>query len=203
MMNNTVSGAMSAQITRVNDAAAPDESLARQLDEARRRIIELERIVTSTQAENERLNRENDRLNAARLTQRQNARGTQTLPPPAGGGTEGGYPAGGEGLGTEGGYPAGGVIPLAGLGIWIAPLPAGDQRKSPWDGEGSQILSQTEAARYLSKIAGRTIQQYQVHRWMKAGHFQTVTVPGKAALHVMSDSLYVPLPGRAGRRKGK
>lgn len=72
-----------------------------------------------------------------------------------------------------------------------AKLPAGE----------SAVMTQTEAARYLSKIAGRTIQQYQVHRWMKAGHFQTVTVPGKAALHVMSDSLYVPPPGRAGRRK--
>ena len=74
-----------------------------------------------------------------------------------------------------------------------AKLPAGE----------STVMTQTEAARYLSKIAGRTIQQYQVHRWMKGGHFQTVAVPGKAALHVMSDSLYVPPPGRAGRRKGE
>lgn len=73
-----------------------------------------------------------------------------------------------------------------------AKLPAGE----------STVMTQTEAARYLSKIAGREIKQYQIHRWMKAGHFQTVNVPGKAALHVMSDSLYVPPPGRAGRRKG-
>ena len=143
MINRSVSGAMAQQIIRVNAPVDTVEELKRRLLEKEREIARLAAELTAALTENIRLNREADKLNAARLTAR-------------------------------------------------AKLPAGE----------STVMTQTEAARYLSKIAGRTIQQYQVHRWMKAGHFQTVTVPGKAALHVMSDSLYVPPPGRAGRRKG-
>lgn len=162
-MQHAANRAAAEQVSRVNDAADPQEAGRLQLDEARRQVIELERLVASLRAENERLNRENDRLNAARLNARiAGKRGSIPLP------------AGGEGLGIEGGYPAVGV---------------------------GSILSQTEAARHLSKIAGREIKQYQIHRWMAAGHFQTVSVPGKSALHVLADSLYIPPPGRAGRKK--
>ena len=144
MINRSVSGAMAQQIIRVHAPVDTVEELKRRLLEKEREIARLAAELTAALTENIRLNREADKLNAARLTAAR------------------------------------------------AKLPAGE----------STVMTQTEAARYLSKIAGRTIQQYQVHRWMKAGHFQTVTVPGKAALHVMSDSLYVPPPGRAGRRKG-
>lgn len=158
--------ARAEQVDRVNDQQTEIDRLRQELAQTRHLLRQAERANVMLQAENARLNEENDQLNHARLNAR---RGVSPLP------------AGGEGMGV--GFAGDGVV---------------GTRQAVSAGAG--VLSQTEAAYHLSRMAGREIKQYQVHRWMRAGCFQTVRVPGKAALHVLADSLHIPPPAKAGRK---
>lgn len=61
--------------------------------------------------------------------------------------------------------------------------------------DGIEYVNQTEAAAILK------VNQYAVSRWVKAGKFETLTVPGLKIRQIVRASLDKPEPGKAGRKK--
>ncbi len=59
--------------------------------------------------------------------------------------------------------------------------------------EGREVVNQTEAARQLN------VKQYQISRWVAAGHFQTVRVGSRTLIY--ADTLHKPAPKQR-KRKG-
>lgn len=60
---------------------------------------------------------------------------------------------------------------------------------------GRRVVNQVEAAKQLN------VKQYQISRWLKAGKFQTVRVPGHKKPLIYADSLHKPERGQPGRKK--
>lgn len=61
--------------------------------------------------------------------------------------------------------------------------------------EGVEYVNQSEAATILN------VGQYAISRWVKAGKFQMIAVPGYKRLQIVRSSLHKPAPGKAGRKK--
>jgi len=66
---------------------------------------------------------------------------------------------------------------------------------------GRTVVSQTQAARYLSKKYNLSIKQYQISRWIKAGRFETATVDGHSHSMIYKDSLHIPTQSSKGKKK--
>lgn len=60
---------------------------------------------------------------------------------------------------------------------------------------GRQVVNQVEAAKRLN------VEQYCISRWVKAGKFELVKVPGRKKPMIAVDSLTKPEPGKPGRKK--
>lgn len=60
---------------------------------------------------------------------------------------------------------------------------------------GRLVVNQVEAAKRLN------VKQYQISRWLKAGKFQKVEVPGHKLPGIYADSLHKPERGQPGRKK--
>jgi hypothetical protein len=60
---------------------------------------------------------------------------------------------------------------------------------------GRQVVNQVEAAKRLN------VPQWKISRWMNAGKFEKVAVPGRKKPMIAVDSLTKPEPGKPGRKK--
>jgi hypothetical protein len=60
---------------------------------------------------------------------------------------------------------------------------------------GRLVVNQIEAAEILG------VKQFKISRWVKAGKFQTVAVPGRKIPMLYADSLHKPERGKPGRKK--
>ena len=60
---------------------------------------------------------------------------------------------------------------------------------------GRLVVNQVEAAQRLG------VKQYKISRWLKAGKFEKVAVPGHKLPGIYADSLYKPERGQPGRKK--
>ncbi|MEO8608928.1 MAG: hypothetical protein ABI690_13640 [Chloroflexota bacterium] len=60
---------------------------------------------------------------------------------------------------------------------------------------GRKVVNQVEAAKHLG------VKQYQISRWLKAGKFEKVEVPGHKLPSIYADSLHKPERGQPGRKK--
>lgn len=60
---------------------------------------------------------------------------------------------------------------------------------------GRRVVNQVEAAEQLR------VEQYQISRWLKAGKFQKVIVPGRKKPMIYADSLHKPERGQSGRKR--
>lgn len=61
--------------------------------------------------------------------------------------------------------------------------------------DGIEYVNQTEAAALLN------VPQFKMSRWVKAGKFEMIAVPGLKIKQIVRASLYKPEPGKAGRKK--
>lgn len=80
-------------------------------------------------------------------------------------------------------------------------LKAHRARKTSADGSSEQshdgiaYVNQAQAAAILD------VGQYAISRWVKAGKFQMIAVPGAKRLQIVTSSLYKPERGTPGRKK--
>lgn len=58
-----------------------------------------------------------------------------------------------------------------------------------------RVVNQVEAAELLR------VEQYQISRWLKAGKFEKVIVPGRKKPMIYADSLHKPERGQPGRKR--
>lgn len=61
--------------------------------------------------------------------------------------------------------------------------------------DGREVVNQVEAAEILK------VPQWKISRWVAAGKFEKVAVPGKRKPLLFADSLTKPEPGKPGRKK--
>lgn len=61
--------------------------------------------------------------------------------------------------------------------------------------DGVEYVNQVQAAAILK------VGQYAISRWIKAGKFQTMTVPGHKKTQIVRSSLVKPERGKPGRKK--
>lgn len=61
--------------------------------------------------------------------------------------------------------------------------------------DGVEYVNQSEAAAILN------VPQFKMSRWVKAGKFEMIAVPGLKIKQIVRASLYKPAPGKAGRKK--
>lgn len=61
--------------------------------------------------------------------------------------------------------------------------------------DGREVVNQVEAAEILK------VPQWKISRWVAAGKFEKVAVPGRKKPMLFADSLTKPEPGKPGRKK--